>query len=172
MSILRNKQQWKLILALSASLVVLASLWYTNVLVNKIAAEERNKISLWAEAIEQKNTLLNYTIELFDKLEIEEGKKVKLWAEATKYLANSTDLEDYTFILQVVHFNSTVPVITTDKVGRIKEYRNLGRDYDIKNETDLNELAEMLAEMKELNDPIEIAIYGEDKDTYIMEPPL
>ena len=164
MNILRNKQQWKLILALSASLVVLASLWYTSVLVNKIAAEERDKISLWAEAIERKNALVNYTIELFDKLGIEEEKKVTLWAEATRYLANSTDLEDYTFILQVVHFNATVPVITTDNEGRIKEYRNLGRDYDIKDEADLKELSNLLSEMKQLNNPIEIAIYGEDKD--------
>ena len=164
MNIIRNKQQWKLVLALAASLIVLASLWYTSVLVNKIAVEERDKISLWAEAIERKSDLVNYTIDLFDKLGIEEEKKVTLWAEATRYLANSTDLEDYTFILQVVHFNSTVPVITTDSKGHIKEYRNLGRDYDIKNEADLQELSQKLAEMKQLNKPIVIAIYGEDKD--------
>ncbi|HAW51489.1 MAG TPA: hypothetical protein DCX54_04035 [Flavobacteriales bacterium] len=164
MNFIRNKQQWKLILALSASLIVLASLWYTNVLVNKIAVEERNKISLWAEAIEQKNDLVNYTIDLFDKLGVEEEKKVTLWAQATRYLANSTDLEDYTFILQVVHFNATVPVITTDAKGRIKEYRNLGREYDINNPSDLEELSQKLAEMKVLNKPIVIAIYGEDKD--------
>jgi nitrogen-specific signal transduction histidine kinase len=164
LNIIRNKQQWKLILALTASLIVLASLWYTSVLVNKIAVEERDKISLWAQAIERKNDLVNYTIELFDKLGIEEEKKVTLWAEATRYLANSTDLEDYTFILQVVHFNATVPVITTDARGRIKEYRNLGREYNVKDENDLKELDQLLAEMKALNKPIVIAIYGEDKD--------
>ena len=65
-------------LALAASLIVFASLWYTNVLVNKIAKEERGKIKLWAEAIEKKNDLVNYTIELFDKLGIEEEKKAEL----------------------------------------------------------------------------------------------
>ena len=164
MHILRNKQQWKLLLALGASLVVLASLWYTNILVNQIAADERDKIALWAEAIERKNALVNYTIELFDKLGVEEEKKVTLWAEATRYLATSTTLDDYTFILQVVHFNTTVPVITTDKVGRIKEYRNLGREYNINDASDQSELQRILVEMKKLNRPIEIAIYGEDKD--------
>ncbi|MEQ9062838.1 MAG: HAMP domain-containing sensor histidine kinase [Vicingaceae bacterium] len=162
--ILRDKQQWKLLLALGASLVVLVSLWYTNLLVTQIASEERDKISLWAEAIQKKNALVNYTIVLFDKLGVEEEKKVTLWAEATRYLATSNTLDDYTFILQVVHFNSTVPVITTDKDGHIKEYRNMGREYDLQKDEDLQVLQEKLSEMKSLNKPIEIAIYGDDKD--------
>jgi len=151
-------------LALSASSIVFVSLWYTNILVNEIAKEERNKIKLWAEAIEQKNELVNYTIELFDKLGIEEEKKVTLWAEATRYLANSTNLQDYSFVLQVVSFNTTVPVITTDNEGNIKDYRNLERDFDIKSVEDNAILKDKLREMKALNQPIEIAIYGNEKD--------
>lgn len=159
-----NKQRWKLMLALAASLIVLISLWTTSLLVNRIAREERAKIKLWAGAIEKKNVLVNYTIELFDKLGIEEEKKVTLWAEATRYLATSTDLEDYTFILQVVHFNTTVPVITTDRYGNIKDYRNLGREYNLKDSSELKEIRMRLEDIKELNDPIEIAIYGNEKD--------
>ena len=151
-------------LALAASMIVFASLWYTNVLVNKIAKEEREKIKLWAEAIEKKNDLVNYTIELFDKLGIEEEKKATLWAEATKYLATSESLDDYTFILQVVYFNTTVPVITTGSTGNIKEHRNLGREYDKKNPEDLAEMQRMLNKMKSINAPIEIVISGEEKD--------
>ena len=159
-----NKQQWKLMLALAASFIVLASLWYTNILVNKIAREERDKIKLWAGAIEKKNDLVNYTYELFEKLGIEEEKKVTLWAEATRYLANSNDLDDYSFVLQVVSFNTTVPVITTDNKGNIKDYRNLGRDYNLNDANDKIEIREILEEMKTLNKPIEIAIYGDEKD--------
>jgi signal transduction histidine kinase len=159
-----NKQQWKLMLALSASLIVFVSLWYTSVLVNQIASEERGKIRLWAEAIEQKNDLVNYTIELFDKLGVEEEKKVTLWAEATRYLANSTDLSDYSFVLQVVSFNTTVPVITTDFKGNIKDYRNLGRTYNLKDSSERALVQALLDEMKQLNQPIEIAIYGDEKD--------
>ncbi len=159
-----NKGQWKLLLALSASMIVLASLWYTNILVNQIAREERNKIKLWTEAIEQKNDLVNYTKELFDKLELEDNKKVSLWAEATRYLANSTDLNDYSFVLQVVSFNTTVPVITTDNQGHIKDYRNLGREFNLNDDGDMKILQQRLEEMKGLNDPIEIAIYGDAKD--------
>ena len=151
-------------LALAASAIVLSSLWYTNILVNKIAREERNKIRLWAGAIEKKNELVNYTIELFDKLGIEEEKKITLWAEATRYLANSTNLDDYTFVLQVVSFNTTVPVITTDNQGNIKDYRNLDREYNLKVEADRKAIAEQLNEIKKLNPPIEIAIYGNEKD--------
>lgn len=151
-------------LALSASFIVFASLGYTNLLVNKIATEERNKIRLWAEAIEKKNQLVNYTIELFDKLGVEEEKKVSLWAEATKYLANSSNLEDYSFVLQVVSFNTTVPVITTDKSGQIKDYRNLDRNYNLKDSADLKLVSEILAEMKKINPPIVISIFGDEKD--------
>ena len=147
-------------LALSASFIVFASLSYTNILVNQIASEERDKIKLWAEAIEKKNQLVNYTIHLFDKLGIEEEKKVTLWAEATKYLANSTSLEDYSFVLQVVSFNTTVPVITTDKNGVVKDYRNLGREFNHKDSADLRQIYGVLQEMKALNPPIVIAIYG------------
>ena len=44
MSIYLQKQQWKLWLFMSAIIIVSISLWYTNILVNKIAKEERKKV--------------------------------------------------------------------------------------------------------------------------------
>lgn len=50
MNIYEKKQRWKFILLISALLIGAGSLYYTNRLVNTIAADERKKIELWAEA--------------------------------------------------------------------------------------------------------------------------
>ena len=46
-----KKQRWKLILFLSAVLIGVGSLWYTNRLVQRIEITERQKMEIWAEAI-------------------------------------------------------------------------------------------------------------------------
>jgi hypothetical protein len=46
------------------------------------AQEERRKVELWAEAVQNRAELVNYTDSLFDRLREEERKKVQLWAEA------------------------------------------------------------------------------------------
>lgn len=51
MDIYRKKQRWKRILFLTAVLIGLGSLLYTNRLVRSIEATERQKMELWAEAI-------------------------------------------------------------------------------------------------------------------------
>ena len=61
MSIYQKKQNWKIWLVAVALLIVVVSLWYTNILANKIALEERTKVKLWAEAIQKKANLVKYT---------------------------------------------------------------------------------------------------------------
>jgi len=61
LNIYSKKQRWKLLLAGAAVLIIAASLWYTNSLVKKIAADEREKVQLWAEAIQNKASLVSYT---------------------------------------------------------------------------------------------------------------
>ena len=51
MNIYTRKQRWKLILLTLAALIGISSLWYTNKLARELAAEERKKAELWAEAI-------------------------------------------------------------------------------------------------------------------------
>jgi len=48
-----QKQKWKLSLFFIAIVIGVASLWYTNVLVNKLSKQERKKAELWAEATKQ-----------------------------------------------------------------------------------------------------------------------
>lgn len=166
MSIYSKKQGWKLFLVILAGLIVFVSLWYTNVLVRKVAKEERKKVELWAQAIRKKTKLVNYTALLFDKLGIEEEKKVRLWAEATELLIQSDELPNYNFILNVVQYNTTIPVIVTSNTGSIKSYRNLSREYDLSNPEDVAELEAMVKVMEQKNDPIRIAI-AKNKTDYM-----
>ena len=113
MNIYYQKQRWKLFLLLGALSIVISSLWYTNILVKKIADDERRKVRLWAEAIQRKASLVKYTNELFKKIENEEKQKIQLWAEANKQYERN--LSDYTFVLEVIKNNVTIPVIIADE---------------------------------------------------------
>ena len=53
MNIYSKKQKWKLILFGIAVIIGITSLFYTNILVNKLAEEERKSVELWAEATRQ-----------------------------------------------------------------------------------------------------------------------
>ncbi len=50
MNIYKKKIRWKFFLFLCAAVIGIGSLWYTNNLVKKLAAEERKKVELWAKA--------------------------------------------------------------------------------------------------------------------------
>lgn len=158
MSIYSKKQRWKLWLFVTAVVIIGASLWYTNILVNKIAQEERRKVKLWADAVQKKAILVKYTNELFNKLRTEERKKVELWAEATKQL--SKELTDYGFVLKVVSDNTTVPVILSNDKGVPITSRNL----DPAMEKDPIYLKEQMDIMASMQEPIEITIYRGQKN--------
>ena len=100
MDIYYRKQRWKLYLFLFAAIIGIGSLLYTNRLVKLLAEEEK--------------------------------KKVELWAEATRQLADLSDItepnaqqKDWGFPLQVVEFNTTIPVIIADQEDNILYHRNL-----------------------------------------------
>ncbi len=164
MNIYSKKQLWKLLLFIAALVIVIISLWYTNILVKKIADEERDKVSLWAEAITRKAKLVRFTNELFDKISTEERKKVELWALANKEL--SKDIQDYTFVFEVIRNNVTIPVIITDEAGSITLDKNL----DSILRTDKKYLSEQIALMRAQHEPIEIDIYkGKKHVLYYMD---
>ena len=156
MNIYSKKQRWKLFLAGIAMLIVMASLWYTNALVKKIATEERKKVQLWAEAIQNKASLVNYTGELFQKISDEERNKIELWAEANKRAATSDNHDDLTFYLNILSRNKTIPVIVVDMEGNIVNWRN----FDLTPETDTTQyLKDQLELMKGNNPPIDLVYH-------------
>ncbi len=101
------------------------------------------------------------TNNLAKKLAIEERKKVELWALGMKQLSALDNQEkDYTFILEVIKNNETVPVILTDKDGEIISSRNL----DPNKENDPKYLSKQLEKMKKDNDAIEITLLDGNKN--------
>ncbi|NVN94558.1 MAG: HAMP domain-containing histidine kinase [Bacteroidetes bacterium] len=124
MDIYARKKRWKWILFLSALVIVSISLLYTNTLVKKIAKDERNKVKIWAEAIQRKANLVNYTDVFFEKIRKEERKKGELWAEAYKKLMNPDPEKDYSLYLDIISENSNIPVIITDDKYNILNSRN------------------------------------------------
>jgi len=160
LNIYSQKQQWKVVLFIVAMVIVGLSFWYTSTLVKQIANEERTKARLWAEAIQNKASLVKYTNELFQEINIEERKKVERWAEATRILANANNISDYTFILKVVSDNTTVPVILTDEDGTIISHRNL----DAEKAKDTKYLQQQIKLMEATHVPIEVSIFGAKKN--------
>ncbi|MDB4533662.1 HAMP domain-containing histidine kinase [Vicingaceae bacterium] len=156
MNIYSQKQRWKLLLAGAAVLIIIASLWYTNILVKKIATEERNKVQLWAEAIQNKASLVNYTEELFDKISKEERNKIEIWAEASKRIVTSDNQDATTFYLQIIGENETIPVLVLDEDNKIMNHRN----FDLEVGIDTNAfLLSQLDLMKNKEEPIELVIH-------------
>jgi two-component system, sporulation sensor kinase D len=155
-NIYSQKQRWKLLLAGTAILIIIASLWYTNVLVQKIAKEERNKVQLWAEAIQNKASLVNYTGDLFQKISKEERNKIEIWAEATKRIVTSENQDATTFYLQIIGENETIPVLVLDEDDQIMNYRN----FDLEEGIDTTAfLMSQLELMKNKDEPIELVIH-------------
>jgi two-component system, sporulation sensor kinase D len=116
MNIYQQKLIWKLLLLFAALLIVVASVVYTNSVVKKIAKDERQKVQIWAQALQKKATLIQYTQSLFEKLAQEEQKKVNLWAKATEQLASSSiEASNLNFVFEVIKNNQTVPVLLTDE---------------------------------------------------------
>ncbi len=124
MDIYRRKRFWKWGLFLLGLLIVAASLYFTNTLVKKIAADERNKVSIWANAIQQKARLVNYTNDFFKKIEAEERKRVEIWAEATRRLISADINEDLNFYSLIISGNTTIPVVLTDENREIIAAKN------------------------------------------------
>ena len=53
MNIYTRKQRWKLALLVVALVIGIASLWYTNNLVNQLSEQEKKNVELWAAAVRQ-----------------------------------------------------------------------------------------------------------------------
>ncbi|MCK9205299.1 MAG: HAMP domain-containing histidine kinase [Bacteroidales bacterium] len=132
MDIYRRKKRWKLFLFASALVIVAASLYYTNILVNEIRKDERRNVQIWADAIHQKADLVNYTNNLFEQLKTEERKRVSIVAEAQRRILTATSNEDLNFFLSIIGENTTIPVIVTDESGNIMTSRNTNLDESVK----------------------------------------
>ncbi len=125
-----QQNKWKLILSLLGVILILSSLWYSNLLVNNVRERERENIRLWARAVHKRADLVKTTDLLFSQLQVEERKKVALLAEAHKRI-NKKDLdEDLTFYFDIITSNTTIPVIQTNNNKEILGSMNLEDNID------------------------------------------
>ncbi|MDD2344893.1 MAG: HAMP domain-containing sensor histidine kinase [Bacteroidales bacterium] len=155
MNIYYTKQRWKWILIGLVTSIFAASIVYSNFVVKRVSNEERDKIKIWADAIQRKAAIVNYTEEFFERIREEERRRANLLAKAYNKLATSGSSEDITFYLELISNNKTIPVILTD------EERNINGTVNFEINTDSVRVleGELLEEFSQFK-PISINYYG------------
>lgn len=131
MNLYSNKQKWKIVLLVLALLLVGASLYVSNRIVNKVGEREKERATQWADAIRKKIELVQLTNNTFSQLREKEREKMALWIDATKEVSRSVDLEgtyNYDLPLKIISKNNDIPVIVIDNEGFISGFRNLDID--------------------------------------------
>ena len=147
MQIYTQKQRWKAILIIAAALIGVATTWYTNVLVQELAEDERAKIELWAKATEYLATP-----------DMQEGQNLA-------------------FLLSIIQNNNTIPIITVDDDGRLLSANNMklydlenkpvtGQHLDNLSKKSSRFIERQLAMMKDKHDPIIIDVLGDTQYLY------
>ncbi len=125
-----RRRRWKWLLFFVATLIFTGLMLYSNWLVSKMSADEKKKIEIWAEAIQQKAVLVNYTNNYFDKVMAEETRRAQLLAKAYNKLLAAPPEEDLTFYLEIISNNKTIPCIITDEKGKINGAVNVDFNTD------------------------------------------
>jgi hypothetical protein len=114
-----KKRIWKWLLFGSASIIFLAILYYSNVLIKNMEEEERHRVRIWADAVSYKAELVNYTEQFFDFIKNEEGKRAALLAQTMKKVSDASLSEDITFYQDIIASNTTIPIILVSPDGEI-----------------------------------------------------
>ncbi len=170
LEIYSRKQRWKLYLLGFAAVIILASLYYTDILVRKIASDERQRVELWVDAIRKRETLLLDSERLFSVIQEEERKRVELLTQVYGMLSrNDLDRESLTLYTSILLSNTTIPLVLTDEDGEIESSSNL--DERFAGYTHLTgELADFFSQYPPLSFPIiggRRYIYHQDSKVYM-----
>lgn len=103
---------------------------------------------------------------LTSDLEVEERHKMEVWAEAMRSLNMADENTDLNLVLKVINDNNTIPVIVTDKQGRVQAFRNIS--LSSQNLADsLEEVQRYYVGLKNANRNIRIFIDDSDKSQFI-----
>lgn len=128
MDIYTKKKRWKIFLLTAAVVIVTLSLWYTNILVNGVARDERKNVKIWADAIQRRAKLVNYTENFFQEIKAVEQNRAELLAETYRRIASDSTSADLTFYLNIISKNTTIPVILATEEGEIISSKNVNFD--------------------------------------------
>ena len=165
MNLYSRKQQWKIVLVILAVLIVGASLWYSNYIVNQIKEEERQKVQLWSEAVKKRLTLINYTERLFEDMRQEERLKVDIWAKAMARFLITSETSEYGFLQHIMVNNHTIPVVITDENNKVLFARNVD-SLMVGNPRSADSLIEVMAA---IYNPIKIELQGIRQKAYYQD---
>jgi signal transduction histidine kinase len=126
LNIYAKKRNWKWVLFVMAIFIVFASIFFTNILVRRIASDERQKIKTWAGAIQRRAELISVTEDFFKMSSTEERKRVEAFAIVyRKLLTASGEESDLSYNIEIVSQNTTIPVIITDGQKTIILHKNI-----------------------------------------------
>ncbi|HZH86302.1 MAG TPA: HAMP domain-containing sensor histidine kinase [Brumimicrobium sp.] len=128
MKLYSNKQKWKIALLFIAIIMVGASLFASNKIVNEVAKRERERVTQWADAIKKRAELVRLTNNSFEELRKKELNEMQLWIDATKEISRKTSLESqqsYDFPLKIINRNDDIPVIVLDQEDFVSTFINL-----------------------------------------------
>ncbi|MGB1944144.1 MAG: hypothetical protein ACPHM0_00535, partial [Flavobacteriales bacterium] len=131
MNVYSNKQRWKRVLLVAAAVIVVATLWYSNDIAQRIRAEEQTKVKLWSEAIVQRAALVGYTQQLFEELGAEERHKADRLADAYRLINNPPRGMDLTFVTDYLWSNKTIPVLIFDESDELLYRVNVDSGVDL-----------------------------------------
>ena len=131
MNVYSNKQRWKRVLLVAAAVIVVATLWYSNDIAQRIRREEQTKVRLWSEAIVQRAELVGYTQQLFEELGSEEAGKADRLADAYRLINNPPRGMDLTFVTDYLWSNKTIPVLIFDERDELLYLVNVPKGVDL-----------------------------------------
>ena len=101
-----QKSQWKWLLFISAAIVFVLIMVYSNKLIKNIAQEERERVEIWAGAISYKAQIVNETEAFFNSIRVEESNNAKILARAIRKVTAASFDEDITFYTDIISMNS------------------------------------------------------------------
>jgi signal transduction histidine kinase len=125
MNLYSSKQRWKWFLVLLALLLVLFTLGYTQIIVNRIKEDEKQKVELWAQSISRNAQSTEYIDSLLHLLRAEEEAKGKLIGRALSIISNGDPNVDYSFPSEYLKENNSIPILLYDKDNRFQQGKNL-----------------------------------------------
>jgi signal transduction histidine kinase len=128
MDLYSAKQRWKVILIFISILIIGASLFVSNQMIQKIAERDRSKAKEWAGSLKKKVELVELSARIFQSLREKEREKIELVVAAQKTLLNPSDIslnQDLAFTLSIIESNKNIPVILLNDDGSVAQSRNV-----------------------------------------------
>jgi signal transduction histidine kinase len=159
-----RKRWWNLALTVLAVLIITISVYYTNYLVKRFAAQESKQIEMWAEAVQSHADLMNYTKVFFNEVGEQEEKRVQLLAKAYESFLDADPNENTSIYLEIIQSNISIPVVITDDKKNI--FLSINMPEHLKDKTVFDE--EMQGEFN-VYSPIKIDLFGKNEWLFYKE---